>query len=188
MRGRRPTLCTPAGGVDPERAGSDAGMDADVFVEGLDYSMLIVTVRVGDRREGCLIGFSTQTGIHPFRYLVCLSRANATTEAARTAEHLAVHRIGTDRPDLARLFGEHTGQDTDKFAACDWSDGPEGVPLLAGCPAWLVGRVESRLDLGDHEGFLLSAVAAGRAPGGCARDVPSLTFRALPPMDPGHPA
>jgi len=26
--------------------------DPDVFVEGLDYSMLIVTVRVGDRREG----------------------------------------------------------------------------------------------------------------------------------------
>ena len=123
-------------------------VDPDDFVDGLDYSMLIVTARVGERRQGCLIGFSSQTSIHPFRYLVCLSRQNATTRAARSAEYLAVHQVGTDQLDLARLFGERTGEDTDKFAECEWTEGPAGLPILSACPAWLVGRIEARLEVG----------------------------------------
>jgi flavin reductase (DIM6/NTAB) family NADH-FMN oxidoreductase RutF len=157
--------------------------DADAFVDGLNYSMLLVTVRDGDTRSGCLIGFSTQTSINPFRYLVCLSRKNATTRVAMEANHLAVHQIGEDQVELSKLFGEQTGDEIDKFAHCDWVDGPAGVPLLTGCPAWLVGRIEARFILGDHQGMLLAPVAAGRE-----REARSITFATLPPMDPGHGA
>ncbi len=157
--------------------------ELDAFVRGLDYTMLLVTTRHERARSGALVGFSTQTSIDPFRFLVCLSHKNLTTRVAEGATHLAVHQFGPDQLALARLFGEHSGDDVDKFARCAWTDGPEGVPILDGCPAWMVGEITARLDLGDHHGMLLAPVAAARA-----RDSGAVTFSELPDLDPGHEA
>jgi len=155
----------------------------DAFTDGVDYPMYVVTANVGERRGGCLVGFATQTSIDPVRFLVCISRANATAPVAREASHLAVHLIGPDQRELARLFGEESGEWTDKFASVAWREGPSGVPVLEGCPATLVGEVVVRLDLGDHEGFLLDPVAVeGKASSGV------LTFQQLKDLRPGHPA
>jgi flavin reductase (DIM6/NTAB) family NADH-FMN oxidoreductase RutF len=152
-------------------------------VAGLDYTMLLVTTRHGERLGGCLVGFSTQTSLHPFRYLVCLSRSNVTTRIAATADHLALHQIGADQLSLVHLFGEQSQDGTDKFARCDWTPGPHGVPLLAGCPSWLIGRIVSRTDAGDHVAVLLAPVAAARTGPPFA-----LRYSKLPPLSPGHPA
>lgn len=166
--------------------GTELSADAeelDAFVRGLDYTMLLVTTRLGHTRSGALVGFWTQTSIDPVRFLVCLSRLNHTTRVAEDATHLAVHQFGPDQLPLARLFGEHSGDEEDKFARCEWSDGPEGLPILAGCPAWMVGEIIARLDLGDHYGMLLAPVAAART-----RQSPAVTFAQLPDLDPGHEA
>lgn len=166
-----------AGQLDADSA------ELEAFVSGLDYTMLLVTARHEGGRSGCLVGFATQTSISEFRLLVCLSRNNATTALASAATYLAVHQIAPDQLDLVRLFGEQSGEWTDKFDCCAWTDGPHGAPILDGCPAWLVGEVVSRLDVGDHEGLLLAPVAAART-----RDVAALRFADLPPMRPGHEA
>jgi flavin reductase (DIM6/NTAB) family NADH-FMN oxidoreductase RutF len=157
--------------------------DADAFFAGLNYTMLVVTCRAGDQRAGCLIGFSTQTSIDPPRFLVCLSRNNVTTKVAAQAQYLGVHQLGREDLDLARLFGEHTAEDEDKFAQCAWTDGPHGVPILERAPAWLVGRVLSIGDGGDHAEFLLAPVATRRRV--FARP---LTLTDLPHLEPGHEA
>jgi flavin reductase (DIM6/NTAB) family NADH-FMN oxidoreductase RutF len=166
-------------------AGEPAGDSTPVseFVAQLDRTMLLVTTRHGPALAGCLVGFSTQTSMDPFRYLVCLSRANATTRVAEEATHLALHQIGPDQLDLVRLFGEHTQDDVDKFAHCHWTPGPFGLPLLTGCPAWLVGAILSRIDAGDHVAVLLAPVAAART-----RPSDAVRFSELPPLSPGHPA
>src|SRR5205814_612337 len=66
--------------------------------------MLIVTAAAGDERDACLVGFSTQTSIHPSRFLACLSRKNRTYRIACAAEHLAVHVVPADAeaPELAQ--------------------------------------------------------------------------------------
>ena len=63
-----------------------AGPGLDDFVAGLDYPVFVVTAASGDERDGCLVGFSTQTSIDPPRLLVCLSKANRTTRIARTSQ------------------------------------------------------------------------------------------------------
>ncbi|XRQ16231.1 flavin reductase family protein, partial [Actinomadura welshii] len=105
---------------------------------------------------GCLVGFTTQTSIEPFRFLVCLSRQNQTYRTAEAATVLAVHVLGRDEDqrELAALFGSETGDEVDKFARCSWQPGPEGVPLLSGAQRHLVGRILERVTLGDHAGFL----------------------------------
>ncbi|MDX6678927.1 MAG: hypothetical protein QOE31_2979 [Solirubrobacteraceae bacterium] len=147
----------------------------------LNYPIFIVTTAVGERREGCVIGFATQSSVDPGRFLACLSRENRTYRLAREADALAVHFAPRDG-ELVELFGGETGDEIDKFEHCAWRDGPHGMPILAACPNWFVGAILSRHDLGDHEGYLLDPVAAHCEP------AEVLYFQDVKDLEPGHPA
>jgi flavin reductase (DIM6/NTAB) family NADH-FMN oxidoreductase RutF len=155
------------------------------FTGPLDYPMYVLTVpgSGGGRPSGCMVGFATQCSLSPPRFLVCLSKLNHTYRVARGAGVAAVHVLGAADRDLAELFGAETGDEIDKFERCAWRKGPEGVPLLDRCPGWLVGSIESRVDLGDHEGLLLRPIDTG--PG---EDGGVLMFSAVTDLDAGHPA
>ena len=155
----------------------------DALVGELDYSMFIVTAAAGDEREGCLVGFATQTSIDPSRFLICLSVKNRTTRLAARAEYLAVHFVPAEAEGLAELFGGVTGDDTDKFAQAAWSPGPEGLPILDGCVNWFAGRVLERIELGDHVGHLLEPVACRHGASG-----PDFDFHRAKRIEPGHEA
>jgi flavin reductase (DIM6/NTAB) family NADH-FMN oxidoreductase RutF len=155
----------------------------NAFTNGLDYPMFVVTTARDDERAGCLVGFSTQASIHPPRMLVCLSVENHTYRLACDAGLLAVHVLDPGQHDLAELFGGSTGDEVDKFARCEWHAGPGEVPLLDACPNRFVGRVGARLDVGDHEGFLLDPVHAEHG-----RDERELGFLRAKRIEPGHPA
>ena len=99
------------------------------MVGDLEYPMFIVTARAGDEPLGCLVGFTTQASIDPPRFVACLSHNNRTYRLGRDATALGVHAVPADAEDLAELFGGETGDQTDKFARCDWHEGPEGVPV-----------------------------------------------------------
>jgi flavin reductase (DIM6/NTAB) family NADH-FMN oxidoreductase RutF len=157
--------------------------DLAELLGGLDRTMWILTVAAGGERSGCLMGFATQASLEPPRFLACVSRANHTFRPAMASGHVAVHAC-PDEPDLAlaRLFGEETGDEVDKFTRCSWHDGPQGQPVLDAVPAWFVGRVLDRFDLGDHVGLLLEPVAVE----GTLEGV--LGFERAKDLDPGHPA
>ena len=154
------------------------------FVAGLDYPMFVVTAADAGtgERAGCLVGFATQCSIDPLRFLVCVSRANHTHRVAGRSRMLAVHGLDAGQHDLAALFGEQTGDEVDKFAQCTWTSGPQGTPLLDGCPRRMVGRVLDRFDLGDHTGYLLAPVQETGA------TAPALMFSAVRDLQAGHPA
>jgi flavin reductase (DIM6/NTAB) family NADH-FMN oxidoreductase RutF len=153
------------------------------LVGELDYPMLIVTAASGDRRAGCLVGFSTQASIDPPRYAVYLSDKNLTYRVARDAEHLGVHFLQEDAGDLAELFGAETGDEVDKFAHVEWTPGPGGAPLLERCRNRFVGRVIERREAGDHAMFLVEPVAAEHA-----HPVRPFPFHRAKRLDPGHEA
>ena len=162
---------------------SEAEESFNRLVGDLDYPMFIVTAAREGRRSGCLVGFATQTSIDPPRFLVCLSEKNRTTELAREAEMLGVHCVPASDDELAELFGGETGHEVDKFERVGWDEGPGGVPLLDECPNRFVGRVESRLDAGDHIAFLLAPVQASAEP-----DFGQFRFHRAKRIDPGHEA
>jgi flavin reductase (DIM6/NTAB) family NADH-FMN oxidoreductase RutF len=155
----------------------------DALVGDLEYPMYIVTARAGDEPLGCLVGFATQTSIHPPLFAVCLSHKNRTYRRGRDAAALGVHLVPAHASALAELFGGETADEVDKFARCGWHEGPEGVPLLDDCPNRFVGRVLWRRDAGDHDAFLLEPVAAER---GSGED--EFTFHRAKRIDPGHEA
>jgi flavin reductase (DIM6/NTAB) family NADH-FMN oxidoreductase RutF len=129
-------------------------------VDLLDYPMYVVTTANTDERSGCLVGFATQASIDPVRFLVAISDKNHTFRVASSATRLVVHLIGAEDRGLAQLFGEHSGDDIDKFARCDWTPGPDGVPVLDAAAAWFSGRIIDKRTLGDHVGFLIEPDSA----------------------------
>lgn len=129
-----------------------------------------------------MVGFATQCGLDPERFLVCLSRANHTYEVAREAPSLGIHVLGADQVDLARLFGSETDDEVDKLARCRWHPGGGGAPILEDCAAWAEARVIEQLPLGDHVGFLVEPAGSGSG----ARHGLLRLSRARP-IPPGHP-
>lgn len=154
------------------------------LVSMLDYPMYVVTTRVGNRRAGCLVGFTSQVSIGPPRFLVGLSEKNHTYRVAQDATHLAVHLLPRTHRELARLFGSETGDRTDKFARIAWHEGPHGLPILDDAAGWFVGEVLSRYDVGDHVGFLLQPID-GEAP---EKFDQLVTFADVHDLEPGHEA
>jgi flavin reductase (DIM6/NTAB) family NADH-FMN oxidoreductase RutF len=162
-------------------AGSD---DAFQQLAGeLDYPMFVVTAVADGERSGCLVGFATQTSIHPPRFLTCVSKRNHTYRVALRASHLAVHVVPEDALELAEVFGGETGDEVDKLARCPWHEGPHGTALLDDAPTRFVGEVLWRHDAGDHDAFLLAPVWAEHAEGRGA-----LGFQRAKGIHPGHEA
>jgi flavin reductase (DIM6/NTAB) family NADH-FMN oxidoreductase RutF len=147
-----------------------------------ESSMIVVTAATGSRRSGCLVGFSTQCSVDPVRFLVCLSKRNATYRIAQESPVLAVHLLTQHDGAVAELFGGQTSDDTDKLQQVDWEPGPHGVPVLAAGAGAFVGEVLDRYDVGDHVAFVLDPVAV------YDRDVdaPPLRFGQVKDMEPGH--
>lgn len=150
----------------------------------MDPAMLVVTVAVGDERDGCLVGFHSQCSIDPPRYAVWLSIANRTHELACRATHLGVHLLGADDHALAERFGGQTGDEVDKLRGIRWTAGPASVPLLAACPNRFVGRIVQRSEAGgDHVAYELDPIEVAVA------DPPlPLRLRAASDITPGHDA
>jgi len=153
------------------------------LVSELDYPMFIVTVATKRERAGCLVGFTTQCSIDPPRFLVCLSDKNRTFHVARDASVVAVHLVPKEEHELARLFGERTGDEVDKFEHCGWSPGPHGAPILAACGNWFAGRILDRFAAGDHHAFLLDPLEGASDTG-----QEQFAFHRAKRMDPGHEA
>jgi len=162
---------------------SDAD-DLAPFLDLIDYAYFVVTVKAPDAEmSGCLAGFVTRCSIDPPNFLVCISKVNHTLGVAVRASGMGLHLLGEDQVDVARLFGEETGDLVDKFASVDWRLGATGAPLLVEAAVSMEGQILGHFSVGDHEAFLMraaSSVAAGR-PG-------LLTFRNTPRLKPGHPA
>jgi flavin reductase (DIM6/NTAB) family NADH-FMN oxidoreductase RutF len=153
------------------------------LVAQLDYPMFIATVAAGGERSGCLIGFATQSSIDPPRFLAGISDKNRTFRVAQGADTMAIHLVPEDAGDLAELFGGETGDETDKFARCEWHPGPGEVPLLDGCPNRFVGRIVERIDFGDHVGMLLEPFFAE-----ADENSAQLGFHRAKRIEPGHEA
>lgn len=158
--------------------------DFDELVRVADGTMIIVTANFRDERSGCLVGFHCQCSIEPARYALWLSKPNHTCRVAMQSTHLGVHFLGHEDVELARRFGEHTGDEMDKFLGHAVEKGPDGVPLLTECANRMVTRrVTSMDDGGDHICFITEAVDVRRS-----ADQAPLRLSEVSDFTPGHAA
>jgi flavin reductase (DIM6/NTAB) family NADH-FMN oxidoreductase RutF len=147
--------------------------------------MYIVTCIHGEELSGCLVGFATQCGIQPPRFLVCVSIENHTYKVASRASSLVVHLITDKDRGIASLFGEQTGDDVDKFAAISWRPGTLGGPILSDCEVFFEGRILATVPFGDHVGFVLAPIDESEVP--VSLDGAPLTLHDVESFNAGHP-
>ena len=164
-------------------------MDADVFdalMASVDPAMVVVTTAFEGERSGCLVGFAGQSSIEPRHYAVWASKVNHTYRVALQATHLAVHFLADTDADheLARIFGELTGDTADKFALVPTSAGPGGVPVIESCEHGLVGvKVSMADDGGDHVSMVLEPIDVWTS-----GPFTPLRLSAVSDIHPAHPA
>lgn len=164
----------------------DVADDYGTFLARLDAPLAIVTLRHGEERSGCLVGFHSSCSIDPPLHAVWISQANHTHGPALASDLLAVHLIHAVGDDLVAHFGGLTGDETDKFADIRWHPGPDGVPLLDDLTNRLVGRRVRIFDAGgDHTGVVVEPVAVDL---GDASDPDALRLSDATDVEPGHDA
>jgi len=159
----------------------------DELLHRSNGAMIVVTAHDGKHRAGCLVGFHSQAGIEPRRHAVWLSMANMTFRVALHSSHLAVHFLGADDKELARRFGEASGDERDKFDGLDWAPGPGGAPVLAALPDRFVGHRVAMFDAaGDHACFILAPEQAELSADAPEAETRPLRVAQLDDLVPGH--
>ena len=131
----------------------------DEFMTLLDYPVVVVTTQAAGQPAGCLVGFATQTGVVPPRFLVGLAKGSHTFGIASLSQHMAVHVLSRRHRALAELFGSQTGHQLNKFDRCSWRAHLHRMPMLDDAIAGFVGRIVDRFDVKDHVAYVLEPVA-----------------------------
>lgn len=125
----------------------------------------VVTTRdAAGAPTGLTVNSFNSVSLQPPLVLWSLALKSRTLEAFERCTHYAVNVLAETQLGVAQRFAR---VDADRFGPNDWRDGPFGMPLLDGCVARLVARIEKRHLEGDHVvlvGEVVHHDAAGGTP------------------------
>ena len=108
----------------------------------------VVTTTHEGRRHGMTANSITSVSLEPVMILVCLMREARTHLAIKKAGRFAVNILGENQEEISRRFAR-PGQD--HFEGLDVAEGPDGLPLIPGCIAYLACTVHDVVEAGDHD-------------------------------------
>lgn len=86
--------------------------------------------------------------LEPMMMLACLDRGSRTLLAVQGADRFAINVLGRDQRDAAEVFATKVEQQQ-KWASVSWRD-HLGVPLIEGCPAYVICALRDVIAAGDH--------------------------------------
>ncbi|MFH5821129.1 flavin reductase family protein [Georgenia sp. AZ-5] len=136
-------------------------VDADDFKALFRHHPAGVAV-VTLRGHGGPVGFTATSVISVSAEPPVLAFSVAATSSSRPALEEAgtvvVNFLAEDQRDVAARFAT---SGIDRFAAGDWHPLPTGEPVLEGATAWVRGRIEERVPVGDSLLLTARAVRVG---------------------------
>ena len=123
----------------------------------LSYGLFILTTKVGDKDNGCVINTAIQAASEPNQISIAVNEANYTHDMIFESGEFNVSVISKDAKfDLFKRFGFQTGREVDKFA--DYSNmtrSGNGIYYITeGTNAFISVKVEKTVDLGSHTMFI----------------------------------
>ncbi|MDD7739180.1 MAG: flavin reductase [Fusicatenibacter sp.] len=125
----------------------------------LTYGLFVLTSRLGEKDNGCIINTAGQVTSTPNRISITVNKENLTHDLVMESGKFNLSVLSEKADfDIFRHFGFQSGKTADKFAgysACRRSE--NGIYyVLDGTNAYLSGKVEQTLDLGTHTMFIAS--------------------------------
>jgi 3-hydroxy-9,10-secoandrosta-1,3,5(10)-triene-9,17-dione monooxygenase reductase component len=126
-------------------------MDAAEFRRVMCYwatGVSVVTAQGDDGPAGATANAFTSLSLEPPLALVCFDLSSRTLTAVRESERFCINMLSSEQEHVSRLFATKKSQE-EKF--CETTYRLEhGAPVIDGCLAHLVCRLDSELRRGDH--------------------------------------
>ena len=124
----------------------------------LSYGLFVLTTRVGEKDNGCIIITAMQVTTDPNRIIITVNKSNYTHDLVAQAGVFTLSVLSEKAAfSTFQRFGFQSGRDVDKFAGFEEHAvrGDNGIlRVTKGVCAWLSAKVVSTIDLGTHTLFL----------------------------------
>ncbi len=118
----------------------------DVFLEAFRRHAAGISIVTLRQPDGSPTGFTatsvTSLAADPPMATINMATTSSSWGAVEGTDHLLVHILGTKNLTLAKKFADMKEA---RFLGVDVTDGPEGLPLLPGASAYLVGKIIDRV-------------------------------------------
>lgn len=139
----------------------------------ISYGLYIVSVREGDKDNGCISNTVLQVTDTPNRVSVCLNKLNYTTEMLLRTREFNVSTLTIDTPfDAFKTFGYQSGRNVNKFDCPTPARSSNGIIYAQKYGnSYISCKVFDTIDLGTHIMFFADVIDAE-----VLSDVQSVTY------------
>lgn len=125
----------------------------------LTYGLFVLTARLGEKDNGCIINTAGQVTSTPNRISITVNKDNLTHDLVKESGKFNISILSEGASfDLFKHFGFQSGREVDKFdgyTACKRSE--NGLYYITeGTNAYISATVEQAIDLGSHTMFIAS--------------------------------
>ena len=147
-------------------------MDSAIF--NLTHGLYVLTARVADKDNGCIVDAVMQATALPQQVVVGVQKRNLTNGMIQATGLFNLSILTTEAPaKVFQHFGMQSGRDVNKFEKCDavqrTANGIYYIPKFTN--AYLCCKVERTIDTETHTLFL-AIVTESRV----LSDLPGLTY------------
>ena len=128
----------------------------------LTYGLFVLTVKDGEKQNGCIVNTVSMITDSPKRITVFVNKANYTEELLRKTGELNVSVLTESAPfEVFKQFGFCSGRDTDKFAGKSYPKAENGIYYIPeNTNALLSAKVIDAYDYGTHTLFVAEVTEA----------------------------
>lgn len=123
----------------------------------IGYGLYVLTGKVGDFDNGCIINTAVQVTSSPNRIAVTVNKDNKTHDVIYKSGIFNISVISAEADfELFRHFGFQSGRDVDKFEFFrEKARAENGLYFIKkGTNAYISGKVVQKIDLGTHTMFI----------------------------------
>lgn len=138
----------------------------------LTYGLFVLSTRLGDKDNGCIINTAMQVAENPTRISVAVNKKNFTCDMLMKSDDLNVSILSEKASfDTFKRFGFQSGKDVDKFLDSDPRSNNGVKYITDGVNAVISGKIVDRVDCGSHVIFIAEVKEAV-----AHNDDPSVTY------------
>lgn len=125
----------------------------------LTYGLFVLTARLGEKDNGCIINTAGQVTSTPNRISITVNKDNFTHDLVKESGRFNISVLSEQADfEIFRHFGFQSGRTSEKFegyASCKRSE--NGIYYITeGTNAYISASVEQMIDLGTHTMFIAS--------------------------------
>lgn len=139
----------------------------------ISYGLYILTAKVGEKDNGCIINTVMQVTSSPNRISIAVNKSNHTHDMIKESGAFNVSVLTQDTPmSVFKHFGFQSGKDTDKFADFPKVRSENGIVYVPDyANSYISAKVIDSVDLGTHTVFFAEVTQTK-----VLSDAPSVTY------------